>query len=219
MKYTKYMHNNNRKQTIQQVLKLLKVGGKAAVVVSSAIGGGGDNTATVMTTTMTTTKRELTFAGFVSVSVSSKDERIVFGERPAWAVGASAPVRLSFKSKPQNVEASKLAAGVATATAAVNGNSNGTNVAANGTGSVGKKATWKLALDDDDVGGGMFGEAVGDGGEGEEDDLVDEDALLEASAPVKRTTETVSNRWCVGYCTVLYVCGKLVTTIVSNIQL
>ncbi|CAM9534060.1 unnamed protein product [Laminaria digitata] len=53
------------------------------------------------------------------------------------------------------------------------------------------KKTWTLALDDDDdeegegVGGGMFGAGGGE----DDDDLVDEDALLEGSAPVKRASE------------------------------
>lgn len=115
-----------------------------------------------------TVKRALTFAGFLKVAPCAQDDRVFTGERAGWEAGASAPVRLSFV-KP-----------AATATAAAkNGAQNG--VSSNDNGSATKK-TWKLALDDDE-----------DGGEdGNDSDLVDEDALLEISAPVKRASDAVS---------------------------
>lgn len=153
----------NKLGTPKQVLKLLKPNGKIAVVPHD--GDASDST------TLATLTRELTFSGFVAVSQSTGDSRVIIGERPAWEVGASAPVRLSFaKKKPE--------ANSAAVTAAANGS--GSNGVSNGNG---QKKTWKLALDDDVEGNGT----------GMEDDLVDEDALLEASAPVvKRVTESVS---------------------------
>ncbi|CAB1110171.1 unnamed protein product [Ectocarpus sp. CCAP 1310/34] len=109
-------------------------------------------------------KRALTFAGFLNVAANPEDPRVLSAERAAWETGASAPVRLSFG-------------------ASKNGSRNGTN--GNGpppaaTAAAANK-TWKLALDDDEDGAGG----------GEDDDLIDEDALLESSAPVKRASETV----------------------------
>ncbi|CAN0031557.1 unnamed protein product [Pylaiella littoralis] len=111
-------------------------------------------------------KRALTFAGFLKVAPSAQDDRVFTGERAGWEAGASAPVRLSF-GKP-----------TATATvAAINGSQNGA-ASSNGNGSAATK-TWKLGLDDDEDGGA----------DENDDDLVDEDALLESSAPVKRASE------------------------------
>ncbi|CAN0348513.1 unnamed protein product, partial [Ectocarpus sp. 13 AM-2016] len=107
-------------------------------------------------------KRALTFAGFLNVAANPEDPRVLSGERAAWETGASAPVRLSFG-------------------ASKNGSRNGTNgngPAAAATAAASK--TWTLALDDDEDGAGG----------GEDDDLIDEDALLESSAPVKRASET-----------------------------
>lgn len=124
-------------------------------------------------------KRALTFAGFLKVTPHAQDDRVFTGERAGWEAGASAPVRLSF-AKP-------AAAAPAAAAAAKNGSQNGAASSnGNGNGSAAKK-TWKLALDDDE-----------DGGAGDDDyDLVDEDALLESSAPVKRASEAVS-LWVLG---------------------
>lgn len=109
-------------------------------------------------------KRALTFAGFLNVADNPEDPRVLSGERAAWETGASAPVRLSFG-------------------ASKNGSRNGPN--GNGSAAVATAAaaskTWKLALDDDQDGAGGA----------EDDDLIDEDALLESSAPVKRASETV----------------------------
>lgn len=171
--------------SVPQVLKLLKAGGK----VNVAIAGVG--------ATISNSKRTLTFAGFVNVVQSSQDERVLVGVRAAWDAGASAPVRLSFAKKPK-VEVPSAATSASNGSSrsggsgiAANGGSNGTGGGANGGGAV---KTWKLALDDDDDdnddGGGVFG--AGAGGDDDDDDLVDEDALLENSAPVKRATESVS---------------------------
>ncbi|CAM9501631.1 unnamed protein product [Ectocarpus sp. 4 AP-2014] len=111
-------------------------------------------------------KRALTFAGFLNVAANPEDPRVLIGERAAWETGASAPVRLSFA-------------------ASKNGSRNGPN--GNGSAAVATGAaaneTWKLALDDDEEGAGG----------GEDDDLIDEDALLESSAPVKRASETAGD--------------------------
>lgn len=143
------------------------------------------------------TKRALTFAGFVGVSFVPEDERVLQGRRAAWEAGASAPVRVSFR-KPAATAATTATAGVnggSAKNASTNGVSNGNGVAPPAPAA---KKTWKLALDDDDDGGGGFGGGggsgmfgVGAGGEDGEDDLVDEDALLEGSAPVKRASELV----------------------------
>lgn len=97
---------------------------------------------------------------------------MIIGERPAWEIGASAPVRLSFKKKKQETN-------TAVETAVNRRSSNGSNGVSNGNG----QKTWRLIMDDDST----------EDGTGMKDDLVDEDALLEASAPVvKRVTESVS---------------------------
>lgn len=142
---------------------------KSQVVKLLKVGGKvnvafrGDDAATV--------KRALTFAGFLKVAPCPEDGRVLAGERAAWETGASAPVRLSF-AKP-----------AAAAAAAVKNGSLNVALASNGNGAPAKN-TWKLALDDDDDDEGGMG--------GGEDDLVDEDALLESSAPVKRASEAVS---------------------------
>lgn len=148
-------------RVVEQVLKLLKPSGKvAAVVVEDSDGVGGE----------LVTKRALTFAGFLSVTAYPGESRLVTGERPEWAMGASAPVRLTFR-KPVTVSA----------------DSNDASDEAKGKGNAasedGGTSKWKVSLDDDDVG-------LANGGG--DDDLVDEDALLEASAPVKRASEQVS---------------------------
>ncbi|CAM9665568.1 unnamed protein product, partial [Ectocarpus fasciculatus] len=110
-------------------------------------------------------KRALTFAGFLKVAANPEDSCVLSGERAAWETGASAPVRLSFG-------------------ASKNGSRNGTN--GNGSAAAAAAApskTWKLAMDDGEEGAG---------GE-EDDDLIDEDALLESSAPVKRASETAGD--------------------------
>lgn len=113
-------------------------------------------------------KRALTFAGFLRVAPCPEDAHVLTGERAAWEAGASAPVRLSFGGgKPAE-----------TSNGSQNGSQNGGGGVATSNGG-GAKKTWKLALDDDED-----GDAGGD-------DLVDEDALLESSAPVKRATEVV----------------------------
>lgn len=143
---------------------------------------GGADAATTLNS-----NRTLTFTGFVNVAQSSQDERVLVGERAAWEAGASAPVRLSFAKKPK-VEAPTAVAATSVGNGSSGSRSSGTGRVANGAPAV---KTWKLALDDDDDGGGgMFG--AGGGGAGGDDDLVDEDALLENSAPVKRPAETVS---------------------------
>eukprot|EP00752_Nemacystus_decipiens_P006675 g6002.t1 len=149
--------------TLGQVVKLLKAGGKVNVAFQ------GDDAAAA------TVKRAITFAGFLKVAPCLEDGRVMTGERAAWEAGASAPVRLSF-GKPA------VGTGNGNGSLALkNGSRNGT-VVSSGNGAPVK--TWKLALDDDDDDGRGVG-----GGEGE-DDLVDEDALLESSAPVKRASET-----------------------------
>lgn len=121
-------------------------------------------------------KRALMFAGFVEVAVSTKNERVLVGERPKWICGASAPFRRPIR-KPENNSS---------AAAAVTLPVKGVSAVANGDSSTppAEKKTWKLVMDDDD--GGVFGE-----GEGGDDDLVDEDSLLESSAPIKRNSEQV----------------------------
>lgn len=116
-------------------------------------------------------KRALTFAGFLRVAPCPEDARVLAGERAAWEAGASAPVRLSFGGGKPAQTSNGLRNG------SRNGSQNGGGAATSNGG--GAKKTWKLALDDDED-----GETGGD-------DLVDEDALLESSAPVKRATEVV----------------------------
>ncbi|CBJ31697.1 conserved unknown protein [Ectocarpus siliculosus] len=111
-------------------------------------------------------KRALTFAGFLNVAANPEDPRVLSGERAAWETGASAPVRLSFGASKNDSR---------------NG-TNGNGPAAAATAAAANK-TWKLALDDDEDGAGG----------GEDDDLIDEDALLESSAPVKRASETAGD--------------------------
>lgn len=155
---------------IDQVQKLLKANGTIAVLRHNKYG---IDEAAAATNLM----RELTFAGFVTVRQSHEDSRVVLGERPAWEVGACAPVRLSFGSKKKNADSN--GGGGAHGAAASNGN--GAKHDGSGLNGESAKKTWKLS----------FGDHEGDGGE-MEDDLVDEDALLEASAPiVKPATATV----------------------------
>ena len=129
-----------------QVLKLLKARGQVNVVFESGAAS-------------TSSKRRLTFAGFVGVTPSTQDERVLLGQRASWEPGASAPVRLPIRKPGANVETG------------------------NSTIPPAEKKTWKLAIDGDDD-GGVFG-----AGADSDDDLVDEDALLESSAPVKRTNQ------------------------------
>lgn len=117
-------------------------------------------------------KRALMFAGFVEVVVSSSNERVLVGERPKWICGASAPFRLPMSSPTTAAALTLPAMGVSSVT---NGNSRAPPA---------EKKTWKLVMDDDD-GDGFGADAGGD------DDLVDEDSLLESSAPVKRNSEEV----------------------------
>lgn len=127
-------------------------------------------------------KRALTFAGFLKVAPCPEDARVLTAERAAWEAGASAPVRLSF-GKPA-AAAAATSTGNGSVVAVKNGSQNGAVASTNGNGAPpAAKKTWKLALDDDDEDGG---------GGGGDDDLVDEDALLESSAPVKRASEAVS---------------------------
>lgn len=107
-------------------------------------------------------RRALTFAGFLNVAANPEDPCVLTGERAAWETGASAPVRLSFS-------------------ASKNGSLNRPNGNGSGAAAAATSKTWKLALDDDEEGAGGA----------EDDDLIDEDALLESSAPVKRASETV----------------------------
>lgn len=198
------------------MVKLLKAGGKVHVAPPASLpDGSGDDAAEAFAAR----KRALTFAGFLKVAPCPEDDRVLSGERAAWDTGASAPVRLSFK-KPS-----------ATAAAVTNGNGStpaAKNGSQNGNGSAAASKTWKLALDDDEDGegggvGSVFG-GPGVGDEGDDDDLVDEDALLEGSAPVKRASETVSASHvtchkqaftvalatanCVGLCDGSYLCSQ-----------
>lgn len=131
------------------------------------------------------TKRALTFAGFIEIAPSPEDGRVLVGKRAPWDAGASAPVRVSFRrTKPAPAPANGVS---------VSNGGGGGDRSVQAAQPV--KKTWTLSLDDDDDegeegGGGMFG-AGGVGEDGEDDDLVDEDALLEGSAPVKRVSEAV----------------------------
>ena len=156
-------------------------------------------TATAAATATAASKRPLTFAGFIEVAPSPEDGRVLIGKRAPWNAGASAPVRVSFRktTKPAEAEAAAAAAGVGPGAVAANGVSNGNGSGDRSAAPAVVKKTWMLALDDDE--GGMFG------GGGEEDDLVDEDALLESSAPVKRASEAV-RRGGEGWCGVVW-CG------------
>ncbi|CAM9594828.1 unnamed protein product [Ascophyllum nodosum] len=135
---------------LEEVLKLLKARGQVNVVFESGAAS-------------TSSKRRLTFAGFVGVTPSTQDERVLLGQRASWEPGASAPVRLPIRKPGANVETG------------------------NSTIPPAEKKTWKLAIDGDDD-GGVFG-----AGADSDDDLVDEDALLESSAPVKRTNQNADS--------------------------
>lgn len=130
-------------------------------------------------TAATITKRALTFAGFMGVGPHVGEARVFSGKRPAWEVGASAPLRLSSRK-------------VATALPVANGANGSEGDGQTSLPAQSSKATWKISLEDDDGFGG-----------GGDDDLVDEDALLDASAPVKRATEKVGGevreRWVNGW--------------------
>lgn len=121
-------------------------------------------------------KRALMFAGFVEIAVSTMNERVLVGERPKWKCGASATFRHPIGSPGKNLG---TAAAVTLSVKGVSSVTNGDSRAPPA-----EKKTWKLVMDDDD--GGVFGD---DGGG--DDDLVDEDSLLENSAPVKRNSEQV----------------------------
>lgn len=161
-----------------QVVKLLKAGGKVNVAFR------GDDAAAAAV------KRALSFAGFLKVAPCPEDSRVLTGERAAWEAGASAPVRLSFGNPAATAAVATSNGNGSSVVASKTGNGprNGA-VASNGNGGEpSAKKTWKLALEDDDDDEGVEG-GLGGGGD---DDLVDEDALLESSAPVKRASEAVS---------------------------
>ncbi|CAN0266602.1 unnamed protein product, partial [Hapterophycus canaliculatus] len=169
-----------------QVLKLLKAGGKVHVASPTSLQGSSGDDAGATADAVAATKRALTFAGFLKVAPCSEDDRVLSGERAAWDTGASAPVRLSF-SKPSVAAAVSNGSGSTAAAAAAAAAKNDPQ---NGNGSAASSKTWKLALDDEEDDEGSGGRGVfGSGGGDEDDDLVDEDALLESSAPVKRASE------------------------------